>query len=165
MRFSNISNKLRTMSTFTPERDDVLTSAHLMEALSLKRISERPRLITSDDEAIELSPELAKIFKSIALDFAAGKAVTVISHETQLTTQQAADFLRVSRPTFIKMLSDYNVPFETVGRHRRIQFAHVTDLKTKVKNNQASLLRAMANENQTSKMLDETSARNPLIRA
>jgi excisionase family DNA binding protein len=54
-----------------------------------------------------------------------GKAITLVPRTQRLTTQEAADFLGVSRPTMVKLLEDGRIPFEQPGRHRRILF---TDL-------------------------------------
>jgi len=161
--FSNISNNLNSMTTFTPDQREVLTSAHIIEALDEQAVPEAPRLITGS-EAIELPVQLAKVFKVIAQDFAQGKAVTVIAHETKMTTQSAADFLSVSRPTLIKLLGEFNIPFETIGRHRRIDFGHVTELNRRLKEKRSQAVQQMLNSDQTSGMLEVTTDRNPLIR-
>ena len=54
-----------------------------------------------------------------------GKVVTLVPRTQRLTTQEAADFLGVSRPTMVKLLEDGKIPYEQPGRHRRIMF---TDL-------------------------------------
>ena len=54
-----------------------------------------------------------------------GKVITLVPRTQRLTTQEAADFLGVSRPTMVKLLEDGKIPYEQPGRHRRILF---TDL-------------------------------------
>lgn len=67
-----------------------------------------------------LTPELASILLQVAEKLSKGKAIVLMECDTQLTTQEAADMLGVSRPTLIKLLEQGKIPYSKVGRHRRI---------------------------------------------
>jgi excisionase family DNA binding protein len=54
-----------------------------------------------------------------------GKVITLVPRTQRLTTQEAADFLGVSRPTLVKLLEEGKIPYDQPGRHRRLMF---TDL-------------------------------------
>jgi excisionase family DNA binding protein len=54
-----------------------------------------------------------------------GKVITLVPRTQRLTTEEAADFLGISRPTLVKLLQDGKIPYDKPVRHRRILF---TDL-------------------------------------
>lgn len=65
------------------------------------------------------------LLRDILADMSAGKAVAIVPKSVEVTTQQAADFLNVSRPYLIELLRDGHLPYSMVGTHRRIKFDDV----------------------------------------
>ena len=73
-------------------------------------------------ETVQLPPSVGMLLLEILEDMAAGSAVAVLRRDAELTTQQAADYLNVSRPFLVGLLKAGDVPFRKVGTHRRVRF-------------------------------------------
>lgn len=97
----------------------------------VKGISNRAVLRGQDGTEVHVPEEIFKILVRVADEMQRGRAVTVIPRDHLLTTQEGADLLGVSRPTFVKMLETGRIPFRKVGRHRRVK---LEDLKNYTKN-------------------------------
>jgi excisionase family DNA binding protein len=68
-----------------------------------------------------------KLFIDVLDELAKGNAVTVAPVHTELTTQQAAELLNVSRPYLIRLLEANQIPYRKVGSHRRIRLVDVLE--------------------------------------
>jgi len=72
-------------------------------------------------DRVELPVELYQVLRQVAQTLQDGLAVSIVPVTRNVTTQQAAELLGVSRPTVIRLLDEGRLPYEKIGSHRRIQ--------------------------------------------
>lgn len=122
-----------TMPALAEELGDRLPSAgeraaanQLRQILAAQATADAGQKLRVIDEAGEqaeiiLAPALSRLLLELLRHVGRGDAVTLVPVSQMLTTQQAADILNVSRPFLIGLLEKGSIPFETVGRHRRVK--------------------------------------------
>jgi len=88
--------------------------------------------IEGTNELVELPPGAVRLLVELLGEMAAGHAVTLIPIHAELTSQQAADLLGVSRPFLIEQLDKKAIPFRKVGTHRRIRFGDIQAYKQRM---------------------------------
>jgi excisionase family DNA binding protein len=82
-----------------------------------------------EDEVLVVPRNAVQLFANMLAYMAKGEGVVVMPKHKMLTTQQAADMLNVSRPYLIGLLEAGEIPFEKVGRHRRIKLEDLLDYR------------------------------------
>lgn len=85
-----------------------------------------------EHEAVKIPPAAFRLLIDILAEMAQGNAVSLIPVHAELTTQEAADILHVSRPYLVKLLDEGTMPYRKVGKHRRVRYQDVIDYKTKI---------------------------------
>lgn len=74
-----------------------------------------------NEESIGLPPAAVRLLLDMLEQMANGNAISLLPIHAELTTNQAADLLNVSRPYLIKLLEKGDIPFHRVGSHRRVK--------------------------------------------
>jgi excisionase family DNA binding protein len=108
-----------------------------------------PILLDGDQgESVRLPASVREALARSVRALARGKAVEVVAIDMELTTQQAADLLNVSRPFLIKLLDAGEIPFYLVGRNRRIRFDDVMAYRRRRSRDRQAALIEMARDAQ-----------------
>lgn len=139
---SAMTNRTSMPATMLPLEREVQAAVHGQRALAayLATKVETHRIQIFDDEnqahQVELPTSALRLLVDILAELADGNAVKVVPIHAELTTQEAADMLNVSRPHLVKLLESDALPFHKTGKHRRVRFADL--MRFKAERDQAS---------------------------
>lgn len=95
-------------------------------------------------EPIAIPAAALELLTQILVEMGKGNAVTLIPVQAELTTQQAADLLNVSRPFLIELLDGGTIPFRKVGTHRRILFQDLMTYRQSIDQSRRKALAELA---------------------
>jgi excisionase family DNA binding protein len=93
-----------------------------------------------DAPTVKIPAAAARLLVQILDEMSRGNAVKIVPVHAELTTQEAADLLNVSRPTLIQMLNQGLISYRKVGTHRRIPFVKAIEYKRKLESQRREAL-------------------------
>jgi excisionase family DNA binding protein len=96
-----------------------------------KRRAPRCQLVGPKGETIALPESLFYVLERVAEVLARGDSITVVPVGKELTTQQAANLLNISRQYLVRLLDEERIPFRKTGKHRRLRIEDVLAFKDK----------------------------------
>lgn len=121
---------------FQPTDTDVAAAREAKRALTHLTKQDRPVQVQAVEaagaghkEVALLPPAAVQLLLDMLGQIADGNAVSVVPVQAELTTQQAADMLNVSRPFLVGLLEKGELPFHKVGTHRRVRFGDLIAYK------------------------------------
>jgi len=144
------------VTSVPPSKEDVELARASGQQLALLARRGRPLILrvrdAGEEETIELPAGAVKLLQAVLEDMASGRAVTIVPQNAELTTQQAADFLNVSRPFLVQLLEQKKLPFRLVGTHRRVRFEDVLHFKENIDAERRKVLDQLVAQAQELKM-------------
>ncbi len=152
-----VSRRSKTMITFPDSPDtlspddvdqkQVTTSSQQLASVLAGRKRKSYRL-TIDGEVCDIPEAALRMLKDLLVQLSLGNAVTLMPIHAQLTTQEAADLLCVSRPYLVKLLEAGEIPHHTVGTHRRVLLKDLMAYKRRSDQERLKALEELAAEAQ-----------------
>jgi excisionase family DNA binding protein len=102
---------------------------HVKDYLRSHPGHEAVRLVVEDEhgEPLTVPRPAVELLARVLAHMAAGQGVSIVPSQAELTTQQAADMLNVSRPYLIGLLERGEIEYRKVGTHRRIKAASLIE--------------------------------------
>jgi excisionase family DNA binding protein len=126
-----------------PEQQaQVVALSKALEGMAHQPRKRAPRcqLVGPKGETIALPESVFYVLERVAEVMARGDSITVVPVGREVTTQQAADLLNVSRQYLVRLLDEGRIPFRKTGKHRRLRIEDVLSFKeTRDKDRRAGL--------------------------
>lgn len=142
---STNSGSPRTYVPSPETESDTEKFADLLEALATAP-TERPALVGPHNELIPLPREAFEVLLQVYAAMKHGLAIHVAPLNAQLTTQEAAGYLGISRPTLVKLLEAGEIPFIKPGRHRYVRIDDLISYAEHLRTRRSETLDAMARD-------------------
>jgi excisionase family DNA binding protein len=140
--------------TVSPTEADAVLARESSRRLATHKLGRRSsiciRLLDDEEDAepVAVPTSALRLFLHVLTEMSHGNAVTLMPSHAELTTQQAADLLNVSRPYLVKLLEESKIPFRAVGKYRRVRFDDVIAYKRKDDEARAKVLDRLTAEAQ-----------------
>jgi excisionase family DNA binding protein len=129
-----LEDQIRRMTPVAAPPGEQAEVAALYRALDGKlhgtrRYSADWRLVGPQGESITLPGSVFHVLERVVEVMARGDSITVVPVGREMTTQQAADLLNVSRQYLVRLLDEGRIPFRMTGKHRRVRIEDVLAFK------------------------------------
>jgi len=105
--------------------------------------SSKAALIDPQGNALPIPDEIFRILDQVTDALAAGEGITVVPQGMAMTTQQAADFLGISRPTLVRLLEAGDIAYDKPGRHRRVRLEDLVEYQASFRAERRAALREL----------------------
>ncbi len=120
----------------------------ITETLHGRGAQPRFTLLGPNHEALPLPKDVLTLLQQLLAVLASGDAVSIVPVQKELTTQQAANLLNVSRQYLVQLLDEGKIPFHRTGTHRRVYTQDVLEFRTRRKAERRANLAEMMQDTQ-----------------
>jgi excisionase family DNA binding protein len=146
-------NVLRDKSdTVVPSKEDTKLATEFSRIFATTSQDAALHVRLEDGRELALPKSAMRLLAHILTEMSQGNAVSIVPIHTEVTTQEAADYLNVSRPHLVGLLEKGEIPFHKVGTHRRIRFQDLQQYKENTDRRGRDARDALAKEAQALKM-------------
>lgn len=108
----------------------------------------RLRLLSASGEELVVPSSVSRALRSLVEEMSEGHTVALVASHRELTTQEAADLLNVSRPHLVKLLDEEAMPSHRAGTHRRVRLDDLLRYKARRDAARRKTLKKLTRESQ-----------------
>lgn len=137
------NSNVRTYVPDEAQDAQIIDFVRALEAAGGETPDIRPALVAADGSRHELPDQMYDALRQVADALANGLGVTVAPRNAMLTTQEAADFLGIARPTLVRLLESGAIPMTKPGRHRFVCLKDLLDYQDSVRTTRRESLESM----------------------
>lgn len=139
--------------TVAPSEADAVLARESSRLLATRKLNRRTsaciRFVDDGEgETVSVPTSALRLFLHLLTEMSQGHSVTLVPTHAELTTQQAAGILNVSRPYVVKLLDEGKIPSRAVGKYRRVRFDDLIAYKRKDDDARAKILDQLTAEAQ-----------------
>ncbi|MBU6298745.1 MAG: DNA-binding protein [Alphaproteobacteria bacterium] len=94
---------------------------------------------TGADYRVELPTLASEAIQTLLVHLVRGQRVAILAEDEEISPNDAAEILGISRPLVVHRMDVGDLPFRYVGKHRRARLKDVLSLKARLETQQAAL--------------------------
>ena len=136
--------------TLTPSQGEILAARNASRVLA--EVMQGKELVVQIEgnkrKEVILPISISKALIALLSEVAEGNSIAMVPQQEELTTQEAANLLKISRPYFIKLLEKGEIPYRMIGKHRRVKLIEVIKYNEYMENQHLEGLDILASEAQ-----------------
>lgn len=153
--------------TYLPDEEhggEILDFVAALEQAGRQTARQRPALVGSDGRRTEIPESMVEVLRQVANALSRGMGVNVAPLNAMLTTQEAADFLGISRPTLVRILDREEIPMERPGRHRYVRLSDLIEYQDRTRRQRRAALDEMVRTSTEDGLYEATDGPPPPMR-
>jgi excisionase family DNA binding protein len=145
---------------YTPNSEAITLASQALESISALEANPADTITFAildpamQDTRITIPSGMFQLMVNILQSVSRGEPVTILPHSTELTTQEAAEILRVSRPYLVKLLDEGTIPSRKVGIYRRVLLQDLLHYQKTEKQRQSAIVEELTKEAQDMGLYD-----------
>jgi excisionase family DNA binding protein len=132
------------LATTLPSVSEAILAGETLQVLAGRSPLQLAVLDDPAGRTLQIPSLAGQMLVRILEEMARGNSMALIPVHAELTTQEAAETLNISRPSLIQLLDEGKIEFRRVGTHRRVRFDALMAYKRQLESDRRAVLAELA---------------------